>query len=319
MEMNNSLVQKKISVIIPVYKVERYIRTCLESVIGQSYRNLEIILVDDGSPDSCPAICDEYAAVDPRIKVIHKLNGGMADARNAGLEISSGELLFFVDSDDYINKYCLEMLVNEMEATGADIVECHSNNFLDGNDPDWKSKYTIRKRKILTPNDWLTETNLGGLISCVVWNKLYKADLYDDVRFPVGRIFEDEATTYKVIYKAKKICRVESKLYFYRKRVGSIMTGAMTLKKVEHRVLAFQERSDFFAAKGDLIFEKFSRARLCLAAISVMESAKELDPSGNMESKLLDLIKDNYQAIKNVRSVPFKYRLYIGYYCRKMR
>lgn len=317
--MDSSLMQKKISVIIPVYKVESYIRTCLESVIGQSYKNLEIILVDDGSPDNCPAICDEYAVRDPRIKVIHKLNGGLSDARNAGLEISSGELLFFVDSDDYINKYCLEMLVNEMESTSADIVECHSNNFLDGKDPNWESKFPVRKRKMLTPNEWLTETNLGKFISCAVWNKLYEAHLYDDIRFPVGRIFEDDATTYKVIDKAKKICRVDSQLYFYRERVGSTMTGTMTLKKVEHRVLAFQERSDYFAAKGNLVVEKFSRARLCLAAISVMQSAKELDPSGNMESKLHDLIKGNYQAIKNEKSVPLKYRLYIGFYCSKKR
>lgn len=317
--MDNSLMQKKISVIIPIYKVESYIKTCLESVIGQSYKNLEIILVDDGSPDNCPAICDEYAEKDARIKVIHKKNGGLSDARNAGLEIISGDLLFFVDSDDYINKYCLEMLVDEMESTGADIIECHSNNFLDGQDPSWKSTCSIKRRKEFTSNEWLTETNLGDFISCAVWNKLYKADLYADIRFPVGRIYEDDATTYKVIDKAEKICRIDSRLYFYRERVGSTMTGTMMLKKVQHRVLAFQERSDFFATNGNLIVEKFSRARLCLAAISVMKSAKELDPSGNIENELLDLIKDNYQAIKNVKSVPLKYRLYIGLYCRKMR
>lgn len=315
--MDNSLMQKKISVIIPIFKVEGYIRTCLESVIGQSYKNLEIILVDDGSPDNCPAICDEYAEKDARIKVIHKVNGGLSDARNAGLAIISGDLLFFVDSDDYINKYCLEMLVNEMNSSGADIVECYSYNFLDGKDPGWESICGIKKRKELTSNEWLTETNLGKFISCSVWNKLYKTDLYSGVRFPVGRIFEDEATTYKVIDKAKKICRIDSRLYFYRRRENSIITGDMTLKKIQHRVLAFQERADFFAANGNLMVEKFSRARLCLAAIGVMKSAEELDSSGNMKNKLLDLINDNYKLIKNVKSVPLKYRLYIGLFCRK--
>lgn len=315
--MNNALMQKKVSIIVPIYNVEQYVVTCVESLVGQSYRNIEIILVDDGSPDNCPVLCDEYAAKDSRIKVIHKENGGLSDARNAGLAISSGELLFFVDSDDYINKYCIEILVEEMEISGADIVECHSNNFVDGDDPSWETKCIVRNRKMLAPNEWLTETNLGTFISCAVWNKLYKAEVYSDIQFPVGRVFEDEATTYKVVSRANKICRIDSQLYFYRQRAGSTMTGNMTLKKIHHRVMAFQERTAFFAENGNKVVEKFSRAKLCLAAISVMKAARELDSSGKTEQALLYIIKNNYQAIKHINSVPLKYRLYICFYLIK--
>ena len=310
----DSAIAKKVSVIVPIYNVEQYLPTCIESIIGQSYGNIEIILVDDGSPDNCPQMCDEYAKKDARIKVIHKENGGLSDARNSGLDIATGEFVFFVDSDDYINKYCLELLVKELVRTNADILECHSNNFLDGKNPSWDNKCRIRRRKIFIPDEWLTETRLGKFISCAVWNKLYKSELYRDVRFPIGRIFEDEATTYKVVNKASKICRINSKLYFYRERQGSTITGKMTLKKLQHRILAFQEKADYFSANGNEKVEKFSRAKLCLAAISMIKIADELDGSGKTKQELLRLVKENYQIIKCTRSVPLKYRVYILYY-----
>jgi len=310
---------KKVSIVVPVYNVEKYLITCVESLIGQSYNNIEIILVDDGSTDNCPAICDEYARRDSRVKVIHKENGGLSDARNVGLSVISGELLFFVDSDDYINRYCLEIMVDEMENANSDIIECRSNNFTDGNDPSWECKPLVNERKVLTKDEWLTETRLGKFISCAVWNKLYKSELYKDISFPVGRAYEDEATTYKIINKVEKICRIDGELYLYRLRENSIMTGTMTLKKIADRMQAFIERVDFFYENGNKLAENFSRAKLCLAAIGVIEESRKLDQTGKTERELLDVIYNNFEKIKTVKSVPLKYKMFIAFFVVKSK
>lgn len=301
----------KISIIVPVYNIKKYIKECVDSLLAQTYTNLEIILVDDGSTDNCPAICDEYAEKDQRIKVIHQKNGGLSAARNAGLDIVTGFLLSYVDGDDYINEQFYETLVCEMLRTNADIVECYSNNFVDGDDPDWRETVQITNRKLLTKNEWHTETHLGEFISCAVWNKLYKTSLYGGIRFPVGRVYEDEATTFKVVDKANKVARIDAKLYYYRQRPGSIVMGSLTLKKIEDKLLAFQEKTEYFKYAGNMDVELFARAKLCLAAISVVNVSKELDSTGNVQKTLIATIKENYQKIKNARNVPFQYRIYI--------
>ncbi len=218
-----------ISVIIPIYNVEEYLNQCIESVIKQTYRHLEIILVDDGSPDKCPEICDMWAKKDNRIKVIHKQNGGLSDARNAGIDLSTGKYIAFVDSDDWIMPEMYEKMLHTLENENADICACNilacypDENVVCGN------------------NDYFvgnSEQTLDLLYSDTkypvsAWNKLYKRKCWDNLRFPVGKICEDAFTTYLLIHNANYIIQIPEALYCYRIRSNSIMTSDFSIKRMD--------------------------------------------------------------------------------------
>ena len=231
-----------ISVIIPVYNVEKYIKRCLDSVINQTYENLEIILVDDGTPDNSGVICDEYAKKDERIKVIHKENGGLSSARNAGLDIAKGEYISFIDSDDYISDNFIERLYENLSENGAEIAQCgFKRTAKDSEEKDSVSESV----KIYSGVEMLGHIHdEKGAETVVVWNKLYKAELFCDVRFPVGKIHEDEATTYKIFYKVKKVAMFDDKNYFYFFNENSITNKAFSLKKLDY-IDALEERMAF--------------------------------------------------------------------------
>lgn len=218
-----------ITVIIPVYKVEKYLNQCIQSVVGQTYTNLEIILVDDGSPDSCPSICDEWALKDERIKVIHKKNGGLSDARNAGLEIAQGEYIAFVDSDDWIMSDMYERLLRAIQEEQADISACNIKSCYEDHEITWGcGKYTVgNSEQILTMlyND--TKYPVSAL------NKLYRRECWKNLQFPVGKICEDAFTTYKLVHNADKIVQITDALYCYRIRPQSIMTSGFSTKKMD--------------------------------------------------------------------------------------
>ena len=209
-----------ISVIVPVYKVEEYFRKCADSILGQSYRNLEIILVDDGSPDSCPALCDEYAKADSRVRVIHKENGGLSDARNAGLDIASGDYIGFVDSDDWIAPGMYEELVRTAVRSGAEIACC---GYTETNGiRELAVKSLADREKKYTAEEALREVLVSGDILVVMWNKIYRRGLFDDIRFPKGETFEDGAVFYRLFGKCACIAHTGKAGYYYRKRDGSI-------------------------------------------------------------------------------------------------
>lgn len=216
--------QVKVSVIIPVYKTEQYLSRCVESVIKQTYANLEIILVDDGSPDRCPEICDSFAEQDHRIKVIHKSNGGLSDARNAGIEAASGDYIAFVDSDDYIDSKMIEILLQCAIDMGADISVCNYYRVQEDGRTTYHKKAVIEKEmtNLEAMEDIFTESNLCEVIT---WNKLYASSLFKDtgIRFPVGKIHEDNFTTYKLFYEAHKVVYIDFPLYYYLQRGDSIM------------------------------------------------------------------------------------------------
>lgn len=242
----------KISIVVPVYKVEKYIQRCVDSILGQTFQDFELILVDDGSPDGCPAICDEYAAMDSRIRVIHKENGGLSSARNAGIDTAQGEYLFFVDSDDVIHPDCLRILEQCIRTSGAQIAigefmrfagefpapECFSQG--DGS--------CFCKNNLETLNCFFDgRDSLHSLVSacCKLWHR----DLFHDVRFPVGRLFEDEFTTYRLYYKASKIAFSSVVLYFYFDNNEGI-TRNLTLQKRFDEYDAQWERMVFFRERG---------------------------------------------------------------------
>ena len=220
-----------ISVIIPIYNVEKYLDRCVDSIINQTYKNLEIILVDDGSPDNCPKMCDDYAKKDSRIRVVHKENGGLSDARNAGMEVATGEYVSFIDSDDYISLDFYETLFQTMIDNDSDIVECSVVKFYENEKFDEYSDD-------LKVTNYETVDALDGLISenpfkQHVWNKLYKSSVALDIPYAVGKLNEDEFWTYQVFGKAKKVTRINKTMYYYFQRNGSIMGNSYNIRRLD--------------------------------------------------------------------------------------
>lgn len=207
-----------ISVIVPVYNVEKYLDRCIKSILNQSYINLEIILVDDGSKDKCSEICDKWEREDSRIIAIHKENGGLSDARNVGIDASHGTYLSFIDSDDYVHKDFIKILYELSKKYDSDISMCGVyetceeedtiKNLKEGNEEVKFAKSILSKKDSLY---------------CVAWNKLYKRKVFQNVRYPKGKIHEDVAVIYKLLYFSNKVAITDIKLYFYFNNPNSIM------------------------------------------------------------------------------------------------
>lgn len=218
-----------VSIIVPVYKVEAYLEECIKSILNQSYENFELILVDDGSPDQCGTICDRWASTDHRVKVIHKANGGLSDARNVGIDAAKGELITFIDSDDFISKNYLEALVIKQQECQADIVQGEMTQ-------DCKELGTVNSlgQEILTPEEAFRQLLQYRRVKVYACCKLYKKSLFTDsnIYYPVGRLNEDCATTYKLILHSKKIALLEDVIYFYRKTPNSILNSEFSSKRM---------------------------------------------------------------------------------------
>lgn len=210
-----------ISIIVPIYNVQKYIRRCIESILTQTYRNLEIILVDDGSTDACPQICDEYAVEDSRIKVIHKENGGLSDARNAGIEIATGEYIGFVDSDDYILPQMYEILYKACLDYDVAIAMC-GRKVIDENGKILKDEFCTNTNSLLSAKEAVESLLTFDKCDPAAWDKLYKRNLFSDIRYPVGVHYEDQNITARLFYYAGKVCHIGKALYIYMKRAGSI-------------------------------------------------------------------------------------------------
>lgn len=251
---------EKISVIVPVYRVEPYLNRCVQSIVDQTYRNLEIILVDDGSPDNCPAICDAWAAKDPRIKVIHKENGGLSDARNAGLAAAAGEYIGFLDSDDWVSPEMYQLLYENMAEHDSDIAACGVEmEWEDGTPPRMLTK---RGCCVLTQEEAMQAVIEESWIQAPVWYKLYKREVVRDIPFPVGKCHEDVFWTYQVVGNARKVSVFDTPCYHYTQRSGSIMGEGYSIKRLDSleakmlRIQYVQERypSMVVDAKCDLCF-----------------------------------------------------------------
>jgi len=248
-----------ISVIVPIYKVEDYLRKCLDSILNQSYTNLEIILVDDGSPDSCPQICDEYAKKDTRIKVIHKKNGGLSDARNVGIESSSGKYISLIDSDDYINKYFIETLYKHLIETQSDIAICNYQKVFASDVIDIKNRFPDSDNFIYENDDKFSPLYTRfGIPFVVAWNKLYKAEIFKqhNIRYPLGKIHEDEFVIHELLNVAERVCFFDTPLYNYVIRDGSIMSQKLSEKNISafdafvNRILFYQKHNPAFVEKA---------------------------------------------------------------------
>lgn len=219
-----------ISVIVPVYNVEAYLDRCVSSIVNQSHKNLEIILVDDGSPDGCPALCDEWAARDERIHVLHKENGGLSDARNAGMGAAHGELISFIDGDDWIEPRFFEILQHELEAQNADVAAVQYRLCWEGDARERQNAY-----EHVTVYDRQTAMRLliQNQIKQVVWNKLYRSAQIRDIPFEKGKVHEDEFWTYQVIGRIERFAAIDYIGYDYFQRAGSIMGAGYSPKRLD--------------------------------------------------------------------------------------
>lgn len=220
-----------ISVIVPIYNVEKYLARCVDSIVNQTYKNLEIILVDDGSPDRCPQMCDDYAEKDSRIKVVHKKNGGLSDARNAGMAVATGKYISFIDSDDYVSDDFFECLLDVMNKENSDIAECSVVKFYEDNRFDEFSDD-------LSVKTYDTQDAMSALIAenpfhQHVWNKLYKTELVKDIPYAVGKLNEDEFWTYRVFGRANKVARLNKTMYYYFQRNSSIMGVGYNIRRLD--------------------------------------------------------------------------------------
>lgn len=216
--------EELISIIVPVYKVEKYIHECIDSILSQTYKNIELLLIDDGSPDNCPRICDNYALKDKRIKVYHKKNGGLSDARNFGIDNSTGKYLMFIDSDDYIEKDMVELLYKNLKLNNADISICDCT-FI------YKDKKIKNDKRtdflVMNREQALSELNKQNGFGFAAWNKLYKKEIFKKIRFPIGKINEDWYIMYKIFSQVKKAVYQPDSKYNYRQRKSSISKNTL--------------------------------------------------------------------------------------------
>lgn len=241
--MENPLV----SIIVPVYKVEDYIHRAVDSLICQTYTNLEIILVDDGSPDNCPKICDDYSQLDNRIKVIHKQNGGLSDARNVALDAMSGDYVTFVDSDDYVSMDYIEQLLNpiveyncQMSVIGMNIID---------HDGKIYSQRKCDKFEIISGLDLTTRLIKDEYPYNFACGKIYEASLFNSIRYPLGRLYEDTATTYRISSKVKSAALIDKCGYYYFiDRPGNItseLNSQKAIRSYKDALINCQEQYEF--------------------------------------------------------------------------
>ena len=253
-----------ISVIVPIYKVEQYLDECVGSIVKQTYKNMEIILVDDGSPDRCPQMCDEWAKKDERIRVVHKKNGGLSSARNAGLDVATGEYISFVDSDDFITHDALRNLYERMQGDEEiGIVSGMIYRYQDGKTCDFKETWMLNEEKVISARDFLLET-MSQKTSYTVWNKLYKKELLDGVRFREGRNNEDTLFMYDL---GKRLCclnvsmvEIPKFVYYYRYREDSICTTSkvpLAIDMLGNLELMMQDCGQSDRLLYDVLYEQY--------------------------------------------------------------
>lgn len=305
--MSNELV----SIVIPIYKVEQYLPRCLESVIAQSYDNLEIILVDDGSPDNCPDICDQYARNDNRIKVIHKTNGGLSSARNAGISASNGLYICFIDSDDFVSSNYVKRLVELLEENQCDISVCRyiSFNNLSREDDLMMAVQKNMKVSIYQGTNHIMNQffNKNCGISVIAWNKMYKKCLFEGISFPDGRNYEDEATTYKLFYKSKSVIYTNESLYYYFQRSDSIMGSLMTERNLD-AFISLEEVINFYSEHDEKRLENKAKIRYLKTIILYMIK--------NSKQKNSVRLKDELNKLYTLRitDISIVYKIYLRIY-----
>lgn len=262
----------EISVIVPVYRVEEYLRRCIDSILGQTFKDFELILVDDGSPDSCGTICDEYKVKDQRVVVIHQCNQGLSAARNTGIDWafanSKSRYITFIDSDDWVDSIYLEELHKGVQASDG-IAAVGFRVVNKSCDLSKDCQATIKWETKSADEFWAGKK----VIAATACGKLYEKGLFSDVRYPVGMIHEDEYTTYQLIFKLRRCAVSEAKLYYYYMRHGSITGSKYSAKRLD-RCVAWRNQIDFFTRLNK---PKLARRSLQLMMVDYIDAIKQSD------------------------------------------
>jgi len=306
-----------ISVVVPVYNVEKYLRRCVDSILCQTYSNLEIILVDDGSPDNSGKICDDYKKKDKRIKVIHKENGGLSDARNVGIDACHGKYITFVDSDDWIERDYVEVLYDALKRNKVRIsvgdVAIFYNDVKTHCDFDGKEE-------IVSPEQFF-EKMLWGIrdLDNGAWAKLYETGLFDGVSYPKGRVYEDTATTYKLIDKCDNIVICSKPIYCYMKRRDSI-TQSQFDKKNMQLLDSVDGMTGYIQEKYPKLKDACKRKRLWARFSTLSHLATAKTANKKIQKELMDYIKKNSGEVLKFSQTPSRDKIAIwcsrfGFWC----
>lgn len=292
-----------ISVIVPIYNVESYICRCVDSILAQTFTDFELILVDDGSPDDCPAICDEYAKKDNRVHVIHQENGGLSAARNAGIDWafanSDSRWISFIDSDDWVYKQYLEILLhaaldNDVAVSICAYQETDGKALMEDNGQNGET--------IWNPEDFFVQHHVNATVA---WGKLYKKECFSEIRYPVGKLHEDEFVTYRILFDLPAVTATEARLYYYFQNENGIMRSKWTPKRLA-AIEAYKEQIKYFEKNN------FQKAKMCSARsyvgalcgwLKIIRESVPDDQIPGSEKEVLSMLR---LALKEYREqVPF--------------
>ena len=303
-----------ISVIVPVYKVEDCLDKCVRSIAQQTYSNLEIILVDDGSPDRCGAMCDAWAEKDSRIRVVHKENGGLSDARNAGLQVATGSLISFIDSDDWIEPDFLEALLRAMEQSDAQIAEC-AVDLVDEEGNVLRLRETA-KVPVVDKIDGLRRLIQENGIYQTVWNKLYRRPMLEGIEFEKGKCHEDDFWTYQVFDRMERLAVVDRPMYHYLQRSGSIMGAGYSLKRLDGLEARYR-RMEYLSKYDDL--RTLTQQNLMLDYLWHLQSALRClkDPDRKTAvGRILEMKKKTLKVPMSELNLSAKYIMWYGLFVK---
>ena len=282
-----------VSMIVPIFDVERYLERSVRSIMAQTHANLEIILVDDESPDACPKMCDEFAREDGRVKVIHKKNGGLSDARNAGLAVAKGEYVAFVDSDDYVSNDFIKNLYSALRESGADVSCCGFYKVFN-NGSLMNTKKSLELLRFTNKEAIKDIFSARSICEVMTWNKLYKRDLFEKngITFPSGKIHEDNFTTYKLLFFSSCVVYIDDPLYYYTQRTDSIMGRNFDIKRLD--ALDAPEEARVFFKDNSMNMQKELQSAELLALLGLYS---DYLISGTLD---IDIDKKLDTAVKSV-------------------
>lgn len=284
----------KISIIVPVYNVEKYLEKCVNSILNQTFTDFELILVDDGSPDNSGAMCDQFAEKDERIKVIHKENGGLSDARNAGIEVAEGEYLGFVDSDDYIAEDMYDLLYANIVNEDADLSICGIYDVYENKEPQKR----IQQYMILNKAEAMKVVLEAKIVSVHAVNKLYKKEIFTHVRYPVGKITEDAAVILSILEKTEKIVIDTNQKYYYFHRANSISSNLFS-KKDLNTISTWTENEKYVSEFYPELLE-VAHTRVCWAYFTVLDKmmhSKLTEEEKLIQKKIVVFLRKNFVFI----------------------
>lgn len=300
-----------VSVIIPVYNVEKYLNKCIQSVLNQTYKNLEIILVDDGSTDKSPLICEEFGKKDSRIKIIHKKNGGLSSARNIGIKKCHGEYVTFIDSDDYVDFKHIEILANAAIKFNVDIAISNIQVTTKKSAPQLNNQNY--KVNLISSKEVLRNILLEKDTSISANSKLYRKELFSNTHFPEGRLYEDNGCIHRIIMQCNKIAHCIVKSYYYYIHSNSITHSKFNIKKIDYITLVDQSCKDILSLYPDLLYPCMNRQATARISIlnQILNNGQQSSKEQNIANHIVNDLKTHFKSLVVKKGISTKVRISI--------